>query len=824
MKFAACMIAVLCLLSGALLADVTDTSSRAEALMRQGNYTDALPLLLQLAPELDHAASASRDAKIRAASHALALGQVYRQLKSPDEAKAWLLKAETILRQETAPELLGSVLSELAELSPHKAQIFLEEAWEVWRTRPAKPELAANVRLRHAEIQLTQAAYAESKALLMEASAWLNQHAAINRVECIPARARLAQGLGKWHLAMGDFSAALEHFDAALDLQPQNASVLSDQALAYWRSGRTAEAEQSFQAACAKVQPRVRQVIEANYAAAILSWIAPAAAPETILHEASSAAMILKDSATTMSAKVTQAEAWRQVALAQAQLDMSAREAQESSSQGLAELMSLPEFKALAVAHPLRRHATVTQWMLEMIRHPSAALPHAKTVIESSMAQLHALSAASTEQARLAFLDPIDLASPVMALPQEERAIFTNALLSTFGLATRQQIKVRSMDAWKAELAADSALVAYFIYQKPVGSEWMATVGVVIVQPEADPTILDLGISADNLIRSATQLRDDSQAPAVKVDQALSKLGKQLWHPVVTTLGQNVKELFVFLEGSLASLPIPCLKVNGLSVLDGPIRCCFIANPEIVFHGAARNLPIRPGIKLAVDASNVPFQLAVPAEGWDYPYSILAKQTFPKLTNVELELNGIRQENDASWKRIAPTEAELIAALKQPDVRVWHFAGHGLTESNPAPGTAMAFGNCLLCPGVNLTNPSANDGLLFAVELAELNLQSLDLAVLSACDTGRGGARRGEAVFDLARACHATGVRDVFVCAAPVQDAVAPALMKEFYQLLASGSDAAQAAWEAQRKLYREHPSLHSTGYFRLVRGATSRL
>jgi CHAT domain-containing protein len=805
-----------------LRAETIDRAGRAESYMREGNYEAALPLLLEMAPK--DKLGANKVENLHRASHALALGQVYRQLKSTDEAQLWLTKAESILRKETAPELLGSVLVELAELSPDKFRSLMEEAWQIWKGCAAQPELAANARLRLAEMELTRAAYAESKSLLFEADAWLEQPAAKLREQCNSARARLAQDLGKWHLAMGDFATALEHFDVALSIQPSNSSVLSDQALAYWRSGQSEEAKQSFQAACVGASPRVRQAIEANYAAAILSWLPADASPETILREASSAAHILEKTTESLSSRVTQAEALRQIALAQAQLGRSPAESQESCSRVLHELTELPDFKKLTVSHPLRRHAAVTRWMLEMMRQPADALPPTRSVIESSMAQLSAMEVASTEQARLAFLDPIDLASPVMALPEEERKLHASSLLSTFGLATRHQVSLRSLEEWKSQLSGDSALVAYFIYRRAVGSAWMGTVGALILSPKAEPVILDLGVSADNLIRSATQLRDDTQAPASKVEQALNKLGRQLWQPVVSVLGNAPSQVFVFLEGGLASVPLACLNVDDASVLDGPRMCRFISNPEVLFHGASRSLPIRPGVWLAVDASDVSLQFSEPADGWEYPYAILAKRTFPKLTNVEVELETIRQFNGSAWKRISPTEAALTAALKQPDVRVWHFAGHGLTESTPVVGSVTAFGNCLLCNGVNLKNAPSNDGLLFAAELAEMKLESLDLAVLSACDTGRGGARHGEAVFDLARACHAAGVRDVFVSAAPVQDAVAPALMKEFYRLLTTGVDAPQAAWEAQRKLYREHPSLHSAGYFRLVRGPTSRL
>ena len=129
-------------------------------------------------------------------------------------------------------------------------------------------------------------------------------------------------------------------------------------------------------------------------------------------------------------------------------------------------------------------------------------------------------------------------------------------------------------------------------------------------------------------------------------------------------------------------------------------------------------------------------------------------------------------------------------AFKQdaPGSRVLHLATHGFflgaacdraprsgrrgrghsRASRETPGTAE---NPLLLSGLALAGanrraeagPRDEDGILTAEEVTSLNLDGVEWAVLSACDTGLGQVRIGEGVFGLRRAFQVAGVHTVII-------------------------------------------------------------
>jgi CHAT domain-containing protein len=109
--------------------------------------------------------------------------------------------------------------------------------------------------------------------------------------------------------------------------------------------------------------------------------------------------------------------------------------------------------------------------------------------------------------------------------------------------------------------------------------------------------------------------------------------------------------------------------------------------------------------------------------------------------------------------------------------------------------------------GANLrpTPLGQDDGILTALEVAELDLSGVELAVLSACETGLGEVAGGEGLLGLQRAFQVAGAQSVVASLWKVSDEATRALMVRFYEnLWRKGQPPAEALREAQLYLLRE--------------------
>ena len=99
-----------------------------------------------------------------------------------------------------------------------------------------------------------------------------------------------------------------------------------------------------------------------------------------------------------------------------------------------------------------------------------------------------------------------------------------------------------------------------------------------------------------------------------------------------------------------------------------------------------------------------------------------------------------------------------------------------------------------------------DDGILTAQEIAQLNLQGLQLTVLSACQTGT-GTLRDDGVFGVQRGFKKAGAHTLVMSLWSVSDAATRLMMTSFYEALLSGlsrHDAFQKAQQAVRAAYPE--------------------
>jgi tetratricopeptide (TPR) repeat protein len=176
------------------------------------------------------------------------------------------------------------------------------------------------------------------------------------------------------------------------------------------------------------------------------------------------------------------------------------------------------------------------------------------------------------------------------------------------------------------------------------------------------------------------------------------------------------------------------------------------------------------------------------------------------------------------------------SALKQvKEPSVLHIATHGffLTDQpQPRPDLSLELTDAGLPPAPTYENPllrsgialaganelesGIDDGVLTALEAANLDLWGTQLVVLSACETGIGDVENGEGVYGLRRALVLAGSESQVMSLWKVNDRATRNLMVGYYRRLLSGQGRSQALRHVQLKmrLSQEAATLGSQGKY----------
>ncbi|MDR2627224.1 MAG: CHAT domain-containing protein [Dysgonamonadaceae bacterium] len=101
---------------------------------------------------------------------------------------------------------------------------------------------------------------------------------------------------------------------------------------------------------------------------------------------------------------------------------------------------------------------------------------------------------------------------------------------------------------------------------------------------------------------------------------------------------------------------------------------------------------------------------------------------------------------------------------------------------------------------------NADDGILTAYEISNMNLAATQLVVLSACETGLGDISGGEGVYGLQRAFRLAGVAAAIVSLWEVPDRETAELMTTFYSLRNSETGIYKAFSTAQQQMRKKYP------------------
>jgi CHAT domain-containing protein/Flp pilus assembly protein TadD len=168
-------------------------------------------------------------------------------------------------------------------------------------------------------------------------------------------------------------------------------------------------------------------------------------------------------------------------------------------------------------------------------------------------------------------------------------------------------------------------------------------------------------------------------------------------------------------------------------------------------------------------------------------------EAFKPLPFSKKEIQQIAPYYQARWKKTPQLFKETNASeyqIKHLDTppHVLHLSTHGfyLSASEDRAERPMMLSGLALA-GSNLglkgkRDTGNEDGILFAIEVAGLNLSGTELVVLSACDTGKGAIDYSEGVYGLLRAFRLAGAHDVMMTLWPLYDQSSSEFLSQFYQ------------------------------------------
>jgi CHAT domain-containing protein len=290
----------------------------------------------------------------------------------------------------------------------------------------------------------------------------------------------------------------------------------------------------------------------------------------------------------------------------------------------------------------------------------------------------------------------------------------------------------------------------------------------------------------------------------------------------------NAHTVLISPDGPLCGLPFAALPgQHAGSYLVEELAIGYVTSGrQLLELDAAKDKPRARGL-LTVGGlayGNASPSPAATADPWkDLPGTGLESERVARIFRQAFPRAGPPRQLQGEAVDAAALKRELPPAAKAPRPRFLHLATHGYFEA-PAPSRPgrrgvsgdATFGmwrdyytygrNPLVRSGLVLAgaNRSAAQGILSAEKVADLDLRGVELAVLSACDTGLGKEAAGEGVLGLQRAFQAAGARSLLISLWSVNDAATSLLMEEFYEnLWLKGMPKLQALQQAQRTVLR---------------------
>jgi CHAT domain-containing protein/tetratricopeptide (TPR) repeat protein len=389
-------------------------------------------------------------------------------------------------------------------------------------------------------------------------------------------------------------------------------------------------------------------------------------------------------------------------------------------------------------------------------------------------------------------------------------------------LAAGLDQQLLSVHSTTSSIPQATALLDYyrFDYTSPTSNKVSQKYLVALFAPGMTPSIVNLGgcVTTDSLVRSFREhlhsIAEKPTMPTAKDRETCIAIARECYTHIVAPLADQIAAMSVLLvapDGPLNLLPFHALVNDSGRYLIEQMDIQYISAGRDVVAQESQSLPGSGVLALAdpdFDWAGDEHASGAGDASDDGPHPSTPRATptsdsphanrwhVARLHNTRSEVEHLRDRwmskasesvvlcldtmaSEASLRRLAKGKRVIYLATHgfflDMDGKTW--SGDETTLSYVGENPLLSSG--LLLAGCNrqLLSSSSDDGVLTALEVSALDLRGVELAVLSACETGLGMVESGEGVYGLRRAFQMAGASTVVSTLWPVSDAFSDDMM-----------------------------------------------
>jgi CHAT domain-containing protein len=343
--------------------------------------------------------------------------------------------------------------------------------------------------------------------------------------------------------------------------------------------------------------------------------------------------------------------------------------------------------------------------------------------------------------------------------------------------AKRPDIRARNVedpqlvldDAKRLVLHGGEALLAYMVHENETFVFFMERRGT------------GTGVQVKRLAIGQKQLQERIDAFASSITSRRLDYGREaraLYDLLVQPFGDRIASkrlLYVVPDGVLWRLPFHVLQNTGGQHLVENVAVAYAPSLALLRTQRPEAAAGPIATLLAVADPLLPATKKIHSGGRAVELS--------QLSDARREVRTIADlYSDSSRVLIGENATEESVKKLSGDARVLHLATHGIIDdASPMHSSIL------------LTASGAEDGLLEAREILNLHLRA-DVAVLSTCDSARGGLSNGEGIMGISWALMVAGCRNTIVSQWKVASRSTADLMIAFHGFLRAGETSYAAA------------------------------